>query len=182
MAINKEIKNCFDTMLLNEHYFLRSRIGFGGTLKYGLYDERINIKAVITDTSFREIKKVLQKKKDDKYFISRSLIRKLHGKSYFKHAYKEFMKAKKYAEIYTTEAGSVEDLVRMMIIESYQISEKRKAENDDAIRNIFREQENKFVAVSKILGKEQEWKGAFREVVKSESEELFQLLYKESEV
>ena len=43
MAINKEIKNCFDTMLLNEHYFLRSRIGFGGTLKYGLYDERINI-------------------------------------------------------------------------------------------------------------------------------------------
>ena len=97
----KDVKKAFDFLILDETCFLAIRLSRTGATKYAVYDKNMNIKMVITSSSFKILKEVLIKK-GQKYFVSKKLIRSQHGNTYFKKRYKEENKKGKKPIIITS--------------------------------------------------------------------------------
>jgi hypothetical protein len=85
--INNHIKEVYSKLL--QDYFLCPRKSFTGKMRYGVFDQKMNVVTTISDKQFRVLKEVVVKKKD-RFVLSKRQVRSLHGNNYFKKTYLTF--------------------------------------------------------------------------------------------
>lgn len=84
--MTQQAKKAFE-LLLNKGYFITIRMSRSGAERYCVYDDKSNPLVSISPTAFRSLNNVLVEK-GYKSYVSKKLVRQLHGNTYLKKTYK----------------------------------------------------------------------------------------------